>query len=486
VSQQELGRHYLIEIVERAHTVSQRCDLLLSLDFISEAPKSLTQAIQNTCSYLSRAAQAVYTQINWTAPADVLVEDHRLLNLVDALIKNLGSRLRELEGTRTERLPWSIVSSFEKLGNRVLPEVRVMLRATWDYSYTLHLEDQRAHFRVMLEEFKDYLPDVDIEGDVLKPLPRPFHIVSFPALERKHILLHTLVGHELGHMLVAKYLTDDKKNEFAARIKAAVDAYTDEQLAKIPADDAGALKQAARAQNTTQAINLWTRAVEELLSDLAGVFMFGPAALFAALEWAVQEGYDLPPDDDLYPPWRMRLRTILAELRDQKDWFPVPESVFSGDKDRVARVNRRITLIEELVAGDSDQVEIAQVPIAKIAYDGIHADIKAGIKHLLDTCNLSKDRPTAKDLYSALPDLISRLDAMIPPNAFESSLDDERIASFVEIVNAAWFHRVSLDALATDVSVEVLAAQRDRLNNLTLKAIEFSDLASSYKTWKAK
>lgn len=488
-AQKELGEHYLVEIIARADTVRHRCDALLSNDFPSDAPRALTQTVQRICDYLTKAAQAIFTEIDWSAPDEEVAQDFRLLRLTDRIVQELAQELRYVEGARTERLPWSIVPSFEALVREILPDVQIMLRAMWHYNYAFHLQDQRAFFRSILLEHGDYVPTVDLDRDVLAPLTRPFHIISFPSLEQKHILLHSLLGHEVGHLLVDRYLTPVRESAFAAATKREIEEYTDVQVAAIPDSYGPEVKRVLRdqflSQNTRTAIQLWRRALEELLSDLAGVSLFGPASLFSTLEMAIQGGYDvLPaPTNDFYPPWRMRLRHVWTTLHNQGGWFDVPVELFAGDAARKERLDSRAGFIAALVADRRDERELRKDTLAAIAYREAENEIPRGEQFLLATCGLATTRPNAETLYRALPPLIGRLDNSIPPNAFESHLDDERVPTFVEIINAAWFHRVSLDPLANGTAPEQAAYVRNRLNNLALKAIEFSELARGYSAW---
>lgn len=489
MSQQELGQHYLVEIVARADTVKHRCDALLSHDFISDAPRQLTQAVKRISDYLIQATEGIFSEIDWSASEDEIQQDFRLLQRTDHIVQELAQQLRYIEGAKTDRLPWSIVPSFESLVSQVLPEVQIMLRAMWHYNYTFSLRDQREFFRQVLVEHMDYLPGVDLEKDVLRDLPKPFHIISFPSLEQKHILLHSLLGHEIGHLLVARYLDTHKEATFVAAVKGEIEKLTDSQVAQIPESYGPDVRRVVRnqvlSQNTGTAVTIWRRALEEILSDLAGACLFGPAALFSTLEMAIQGGYDvLPIPPQYYPPWRMRLRHVWRMLNGEGGWFPLPKALYS-DGARLERINRRIALIETLVADERDETALKQNPLASLAYREAERQIADGVTFLLSN-GLGGIRPSAANLYKAVPTLIERLDYLIPPNAFEESLSDPRIATFVETINAAWLHRASVDPLANNTSPLDAALARNRLNNLTLKAIEYSELARNYGDYKAK
>jgi dCTP deaminase len=487
VIQEHLTEHYPLEIVARATTVQDRCQALLANHFISDAPRVFAQTIHNICEYLAKAVPVIYAQIDWTAPEDDIEGDLRQLRNTDRIIQFLAQQLRYAEGAKIEKLPWSIVPSFDDLVSRFLPDVQIMLRAMWRYNYSFQLTNQRTFYLSLLSEYPDYLPGVDLEKDVLKEMKRPFHIVSFPSLEQKHILLHSLLGHEVGHLLVDAYLTEEREQTFIGRVMQEVVEYTDSSIAQMgPVEEE--FKTVIRAQvlgrNVRLAKAYWRRALEEVLSDLVGALLFGPAALFSTLEMAMQGGYDVPPkeENEFYPPWRLRLRKVLRVLDEQGGWFPIPQNLFYDATSRAATVSTRVRLIRELVETKTDEIKIQADTLAGIAYREVDNEIINGVAYLLDDCNLKDQRPTASRLYALLPRLIERLDCLLPPDAYQETLQDHRIASFDEILNAVWFHRAAVqpfDKEGRTIKVDALRL-RNTTNNLALKAIEFSWLARNY------
>ena len=491
MSQRELAEHYVLEIAARAQTVQNRCDRLLEEDFFSEAPPAFARTVRRMCEFLAKASVAVYNDIDWTQPASEIEDDLRILRNTDRIVKIVAQELRYVEGARTERLPWSIVASFEKLVAAFLPDIQIMLRAMWQYNYAFHMLNQGAVYRRYLAPYADYVPDVDLESVVFCEMQRPFHIISFPSLEQKHILLHCLLGHEIGHLLVGRFITKEREAAFVATIQPDVAKLAEEELSTFPAtneDVRKALREQIVLRFLQEALFHWRRALEELLSDATGIMLFGPAALFSTLDLAIQTSLDVAPsaDTDYYPPWRMRLRENLRLLDEPGGWFPVADALFRGDAERARRVNDRVLLVRSMVGIESDKAEISKSRLAVRAYAEVEKTVAEGHAYLLDDCGLKSHRPSAATLYERLPVLVERLDQRIPPNAFEQTVGDTRVASFAEILNAAWFHKVSMSPF--DQSTGKLdpngVAARNLMNNLTLKAIEFANLATEYTEWK--
>lgn len=316
MSQQRLAQHYVVEILARSRTLQNRCEDLLDVHYISSAPRQLARTIGKIAGYIARAAVNICKDVDWEAAPEDIEHDLRLLRGADAHIQYLAQQLRYVEGAKAHRVPWSIIPSFERFVQTFLPNVQVMLRAMWHYNYAFHLSDLREFYATLLSEYADFLPDEDLNQDILGELKTAFHLVSFPYLEQKHILLHSLLGHEIGHLLVDGCLSKQREDTFAASIVEGIKEITDAQLKGLQLGDDDNLKRVSEqfvVRNIRTATTFWRRALEELLSDAVGAILFGPAALFSTLDMALQDGYDIRPEKETnyYPPWRYRLRRVL-------------------------------------------------------------------------------------------------------------------------------------------------------------------------------
>lgn len=489
MSHKEIAQHYVLEIVARARTVENKCTRVLDEEFFSQAPPIFARTVRRVARFMSKAVVAAYSEIDWTS--DSIEADLTILRNADLVIMVLAEELRYIEGARTERIPWSIVPAFEKLVSSFLPDIQIMLRGMWRYNYSFHTNNQADLYRFYLREYAEYVPDTNIETDVLQEMQRPFHLISFPLLEQKHILLHCLLGHEIGHLLAADFITNEAEAKLIEKVKDQLEGLVDEQMAGFPSTAPDDLRRGVRerflAQYIERFVIVWRRGMKELLSDAAAVLLFGPAALLAMLDLAMQEPMDSVPSEEgnYYPPWRMRLRYAYRILSDQGGWFPIPSQIFEGDVDRVERVNRRIAWIKDVVSGDADQKAIQSDAVAALSYEWIGQSMPVGIAYLLDERGLRDQRPSPDRMYGRLPILVERLDTKVPPNAIETTLGDSSTATFAEILNAAWFQKVARPAFDQDSDSFLPDAvdERNLMNNLTLKAIEFATLANDYASW---
>ena len=198
-------------------------------------------------------------------------------------------------------------------------------------------------------------------------------------------------------------------------------------------------------------------------------------------------GLDKLPDEDnnYYPPWRMRLRNIFEVIKDSK-LFPLQEDKFKSKK-VVSSVTKRFNLIENIIREESDKKVIESNDIVKFAYEEIDKDIIKAKEIYASKLESFSVKPS--DFYKHLPHLIERVDYGLPPNAYEKSINEREPATVVEIINAAWFHKLSWEDCLFDEDgnfSKEICKKRDRMNRLTLKALEYSDIEREYINWYFK
>ena len=146
------------------------------------------------------------------------------------------------------------------------------------------------------------------------------------------------------------------------------------------------------------------------------------------------------------------------------------------NKDTINNINETYEYIKGICKQHTDQEAISREPIPKLAYSHVNKHLLDGTKFFLDDLKLQQKVVTSKKFYKNLPTLLNRLENGIPPNAIEKSIDDRQPVDLAEIINAAWFHKISWQLpIFTDGKLnEEVYKLRNRMNNLTLKAIEYS------------
>lgn len=492
----EVVEGYTLEIISRCQAIIVRCQKFLSRTYASESPVKLSKTLSKMSSYLEAAVKSIYNSISWDS-----VNDEDALNCInrlrdaDGITKLLAAHLRYIDAATTLKLPWSIVKPFTKLINSLIPNTTIMFRPQWKYNYTVITTDLKDAYKELLSEYEDDISDEHGNLDtVFENMKDPFHIISFPSLERKTILLHCLLGHEIGHLISQNFFTSERERQFNSNNRERIIKKVKSELETmgLPPDN---LFTPVIERDRTQfaidtAIRAWKRGLEELLADIIGAMLFGPAVLFSTLEMALQDTFDSVPrqENNFYPPWRMRIREILKIIEQHHSgtkyyevFFPLKIENFENNNVR-EKINARFDLIKTISAGNDDMEGINRNPILSIVYEQVLNDISAATEEFRS--KLSGNSITPETLYRYLPHLIERLNNGITPNAYEPSVKHRKNVSIVEIINAAWFHRVSwVNNIIFDgdrFNKNVLEL-RNRMNRLTLKAIEFADIEEDYQ-----
>jgi dCTP deaminase len=495
VSDRSLYETYLVEIVFRARSIEERCESLLTREFASENPPRLARALRKVAAYLAGAAQRIFAEIRWDD--DLLrFADLRQLQGVDAVLRECSADLRYVHGAQSERLPWSTIPALESFFREFSPHDRFLVRPKWNYNYTIATEDLRQKYVDALIEFGESSEEALIDLD--KPLFR----IAFPAVERENIVLHALLAHELGHSFVSKVLTTERQAAFQDEALSAVATATQKALEsenKTPEATGELFFEDVLKDRVAWNLNLawffYRRALEEFLADAVSIFLFGPAALFAMLEIAIQADLDeLPEPRSGYPPWRARLRSALSILDlGGNVLFPLDAQVFSGPNasQRAERVNALLGSVRKLCAESTDYEQISLSSIAHIAYRHVHGCLEQDVRKLSDlpVFERAQKRLASSGFRKDVVALIQRLDHGLLPNAIETKIYDRKPAHLVEILNAASLFRASLETSLSgsgQLDHEPALALRRRADRLTLKAIEAAHLAREYWNEKKK
>lgn len=155
------------------------------------------------------------------------------------------------------------------------------------------------------------------------------------------MLAHAIFGHELGHPIASDYLASEVKDY--KELKNQVSGLVDKELEKSTVDDDDKLK--FKAELFKQILKIRKRALEELISDAVGIFIFGPSAFFAFFELFLSSNLDAEPiSDEFYPPPRMRMRLMLELM--EKDVFNNQFSQLENDQVIASYVKTTQTFLE--------------------------------------------------------------------------------------------------------------------------------------------
>jgi len=488
----EITESYFLEIRSRAEALKGQCEYLLTHEYASEAPKNLAKAFVEMACFFQMAALSIYKDMESDladSPQDIEKSIQQLRTL-DNDIALIGQHVQFINSARSQRVPWSIIPAFEHFANKILCDndngLDIMFCPLWEYNYQIYTTDFRGFYLQLLQKYQHFPGiDIDIEKDVLTSLKRPFYVIRFPSLERLNIRLHANIGHELGHKATSTFFTSQRKNEFIDSIHGDINDFVSRQYTQItPISRLSILK-----EHLGSSVEIWHRALDEILCDIVSCILFGPAAIFSMFDFAIKDKLDHMPNKDVgfYPPWRYRLRMAIEALEKYcGNYFPLKKELKARGKstDTIHKVEEYYDFIKTLTGLPNVDELIKHDELTKLVYDKLPAWIDNGVDFLLNTKGLRNHLLTATELFENLPYLIERLENGIIPNAKEENINCRASASFAEIINSAWFYWLSKQepVFSEDGSFndEVYKA-RVRMNNLSLKAIEYSQLEQRYR-----
>ncbi len=501
VSQKSI-ENYITEILFRISKIENKCKNIINLEYISKSPINLINTIQEIGLFIQNVILNYYDskKIKLNSSSEKEKEKQtdkiiRWLSDTDNFIKELNSYFRYIDGSKTSNLPWSIIPAFEELLESIFPNVEILLRPKWKYNYTIRIEDIKSEFESKLLEYEDYVPKVNIANDVLFHLKKPFYLISFPALEKTNILLHPLLGHEVGHLIADEFLNQKLIDRITIKITPEIEAIVKKELKK----DDNLFYQTEFEEKTDQyvndTINIWKRGLEEIISDIVAISLFGPSVLFANYEISIQYKLDHLPDEydnNNYPPWRMRLRYLLKYLDKQNEKF-FPFLTHIPDEKYEKNIDLLYNEIINICKTRTDEEEIKSDKFTDIAYRNIYSLDDEVYNFLNNYKSLTEQKLIASKLYKNIDKLLIRLENDVPPNAIEYKLNERIIPSIAEIINAAWFFKIAkIDNILNQIyhdesTIRVNTfVKKQNLNRLTLKAIEYSFIDKDYQNFKKR
>ena len=223
------------------------------------------------------------------------------------------------------------------------------------------------------------------------------------------------------------------------------------------------------------------RALEELISDFVGYFLFGAGALFALAEVATTDVWDTLPSaqNGYYPPWRLRLRHILRlALADSLE----PAVIALEGADPIASI--RVASVEYLrdlqriASATTDLQAIDADEVLKRAYQDL-SEVLAKIPDFIAE-QLDPVRYPLGTLSKSISPLLSRLAIGLPPDDVDLSVADFRLA-----MTAGWFYRLARLPIPHNAQRSWESDDDTTLNRLVLKGVESIQLSFEFREWSS-
>ncbi|MDS4025728.1 MAG: hypothetical protein RKO25_01855 [Candidatus Contendobacter sp.] len=440
----------------------QRIDELSVSDYPAKTPSQIIGFLRDFLASLSEVIEKS-------------VSEERLKTL-SSLIQKLGIFLEWLDNAHTEQTPRGLVKLLENIIDHMYQNSQFIACPQAQYNYTI--SDLGDYMNRLVEA---YIPHSK-QKDLQEYLSSPIKLISFPRIERDNMLSHAIFGHELGHPIASDYLEaeskDDRYQETCKRLQQQVSEFVNEELKKSTVTVSNSDKLKYTTQLFEKILRIRERALEELVSDAVGIFIFGPSAFFACFELFLSSNLDAEPtSDEFYPPPRMRIRLMLDLM--EKDGFNNQFSQLENNQAIASYVKTTRMFLEnakQLSAVKKDQDKIENDPTLRIAYNSMEASLP-------EAYNFAKKETEKVSfnsgvIFSQLPELVRRLEFSIPPNEVGDPSNPQTV-DYRATLLASWMFK--LHGFSSNSRNPLSNAEINQLHKLTLCAIEYVILQDDYK-----
>lgn len=260
--------------------------------------------LDEVASFPADVAEEVLTQLPpLQAPlSDPLSQEAQLRQLkrYGLLLEHVHQVAEFLESSDVLAIPASISLYLQDVVAGLIPNGRLVLRADNDFNYSF-------------EPLADVINDALSTSGLIARLPKPLALLKFPSAAKEDALLHAILAHEIGHFL-------DQSNDLSSAVlaEAGADQYQEIEDAIITQLKFDQSKTGDRVL-LRRAMGVFYSWIAELLSDLVGVHLLGPAFALAMIEF---QGFEEDPSEGslTHPPTDIRQYLIQEELR-ALGWF---------------------------------------------------------------------------------------------------------------------------------------------------------------------
>ncbi len=275
-----------------ASVVGIRADSIKDL-FASLSQRQFPQAyLFDVASFPIKVADHVTAQLPSLTIGASSPAKERQIRRYGMLLEQIHLVAEFLEAADVLAIPAQISTYLDETIKRLLPDANLVLRADTEFNYS---------FEPLASAINEAIPP-----GVPAALPGPLGLFRLPYASKDDALLHVILAHEAGH-LFDEY--EKLIRSILGQASSVVDSARTQIASGVPLDLTltGDVAQLNRAMTTLYS---W---LGELVSDLVGVHLLGPAFALASLEF---NGFDDDPaqGSPTHPPTLIRLKLIEDEL----------------------------------------------------------------------------------------------------------------------------------------------------------------------------
>ena len=426
-------------------------------DYPTDTPKELIDLLKASLRCISKRIDSA--------------TDERYLVTLIALIRNLTTFLTFFDNAHTEQTPRALPQMLEDLAKRLSNDVSLVVWPQVEYNFTIR------DILPRLKKALDNVLTIDEKSQIFDKFKGRIDLVSFPRIERENIFVHAIFGHELGHPIADQFLLSERTElKYVSRLQQAKKEIFTHFAADLKRQRTPIRRLQLEKELTDSILKIRSRGLQELVSDVVAIYLFGPSAIFSAFDVFAGEPRDVLPvaSSEMYPPDRMRFRTMFHVLRNEG----FVDSL-RALKNRSVResVNELLEYIESETNNDADQRAVEGQPLCKVAYAWIRETLPDAIAFAKKMVGNVAYLSTSVD--KEVSELLSRLELAIPANE-AGNYPNTTTIDWRSSILSAWLWRLNRSREATLFGDKVSDAEIKALQRITSMSIELSLLKTRY------
>jgi hypothetical protein len=440
-------------VIDKAFKLEKRIDELQAKEYYSKDPKKLLSLFSKSIKQIAESIKSIEN------------EDPIKIRRINFLLTVYHYFLDEIEHIEADNVPVEMLPIFNEILKEYQLKTVLVFRPNPIYNY--------SYFPItrLIDEISQKYPEVRVseaQNDIA--------VISFPSSERTSALLHCCFAHEIGHHLnesfsiaaqiepkilelIDKKLLDKYVEgwlELFRKHKSVIDG-TEVTLDKF------ILKDHLFSRATEEFARIIRKWLDEIVSDIFAIYLFGPAYIFAISEFLLSS-QDLEKYYETHPPPFIRIKN-LVKLFDELGFYK--------DLEVYADVIKRIDFYKEISKKTFESENETMQDIKNIILERcINALFDLAKSLVLQQVNLLKRHFDFEDINKA----VIAFRNLIPGNEILNKNAVSKPIDAISILNAAWIVRINfIDELYSMLSKTEKSTVRNIIDELTLKALDLQE-----------
>ncbi|MGB9622367.1 MAG: hypothetical protein ACPL07_00850 [Candidatus Bathyarchaeia archaeon] len=440
-------------VIDKAFKLEKRIDELQAKEYYSKDPKKLLSLFSKTIKQIIEIIKSIEN------------EDPIKIKRINFLLTVYHHFLDEIEHIEADNVPVEMLPIFNEILKEYKLKTVLVFRPNPIYNY--------SYFPIarLIDEISQKYPEVRISE-----AQNDMAVISFPSSERTSALLHCCFAHEIGHHLnesfsiaaqiepkilelIDKKLLDKYVEgwlELFRKHKSVIDG-TEVTLDKF------ILKDHLFSRATEEFARIIRKWLDEIVSDIFAIYLFGPAYIFAISEFLLSS-QDLEKYYETHPPPFIRIKN-LVKLFDELGLYK--------DLEGYADVIKRIHFYKEISKKTFESQNEAMQDIKNIILERcINALFDLAKALVLQQVNILKRHFNFEDIHKS----VIAFRNLIPGNEILNKNAISKPIDAISILNAAWIVRINyIDELYSMLSKTEKSTVRNIIDELTLKALDLQE-----------